>query len=49
MNGIRSRTLPDKRARCEQYQRKFVEDYLEANPSIFDTVHLVDLRGGFNK
>ena len=49
MNAIRSRTLPDEKKRCEQYQRKFVEDYLEANPGIFDTVHLVDLRGGFNK
>ena len=49
MNAIRSRTLPDEKTRCEQYQRKFVEDYLEANPGIFDTVHLVDLRGGFNK
>jgi hypothetical protein len=49
MNAIRSRTLPDKKTRCEQYQRKFVEDYLEANPGVFDTVHLVDLRGGFNK
>lgn len=49
MNAIRSRTLPDEKARCEQYQRKFVEDYLEANPGVFDTVHLVDLRGGFNK
>ena len=49
MNAIRSRTLPDEKTRCEQYQRKFVEDYLEENPGIFDTVHLVDLRGGFNK
>jgi len=49
MNAIRSRTLPDKRSRQEQYQRRFVEDYLEANPGIFDTVYLVDLRGGFNK
>lgn len=49
MNGIRCRTLPDEKTRCEQYQRKFVEDYLEAHPGIFDTVCLVDLRGGFNK
>ena len=49
MNAIRSRTIPNEKTRCEQYQRKFVEDYLKANPDIFDTVHLVDLRGGFNK
>lgn len=49
MNAIRSRTLPNEKVRCEQYQRKFVEDYLEENPGIFDMVHLVDLRGGFNK
>lgn len=49
MNAIRSRTLPDKRSRQEQYQRRFVEDYLEANPGVFDAVYLVDLRGGFNK
>lgn len=49
MNAIRSRTLPDEKSRCEQYQRKIVEEYLEANPGIFDMVHLVDLRGGFDK
>ena len=49
MNAIRSRTLPDEKVRCEQYQRTFVEDYIKANPGVFDVVHLVDLRGGFNK
>jgi len=49
MNAIRSRTLPDEKMRSEQYQRKFVEAYLEANPDVFETIYLVDLRGGFNK
>jgi len=49
MNAIRSRTLPDEKMRCEQYQRKFVEAYLEANPDVFERIYLVDLRGGFNK
>ena len=49
MNGIRSRTLPDKTTRAEQYQRQFVEDYLENHPFTFETVWLVDKRGGFDK
>ena len=49
MNGIRSRTLPDKTTRPEQYQRQFVEEYLENNPFAFETVWLVDKRGGFDK
>ena len=49
MNGIRSRTLPDKTTRPEQYQRQFVEEYLENHPFAFETVWLVDKRGGFDK
>ena len=49
MNGIRSRTLPDRGARPEQYQRQYVEEYLESHPGVFETVYLVDLRGGFDK
>ena len=49
MNGIRSRTLPDKTTRPEQYQRQFVEEYLENHPFAFDTVWLVDKRGGFDR
>lgn len=49
MNGIRSRTLPDKTTRPEQYQRQFVEEYVEQHPNIFETIWLVDKRGGFNK
>ena len=49
MNGIRSRTLPDKTTRPEQYQRQFVEEYLENHPFAFETIWLVDKRGGFDK
>ena len=49
MNGIRSRTLPDKTIRPEQYQRRFVEEYLENHPFTFEQVWLVDKRGGFDK
>ena len=49
MNGIRCRTIPDNRSRPEHYQRRFVKEYLEAHPGVFDAVYLVDLRGGFNK
>lgn len=49
MNGIRSRTLPDKATRQEAYQRGFVDEYVGKHPGVFDTVWLVDKRGGFNK
>ena len=49
MNGIRSRTLPDKTTCPEQYQRQFVEEYVENHPLAFETIWLVDKRGGFNK
>ena len=49
MNGIRSRTLPDETARPEQYQRQFVEEYVENHPFAFETVWLVDKRGGFDR
>ena len=49
MNGIRSRTLPDRTTRPEQYQRQFVEEYLENHPFAFETIWLVDKRGGFDK
>ena len=49
MNGIRcSEDLPDESVRPEQYQRKYVEEYLESHPGVFETVYLVDERGGFN-
>lgn len=49
MNGIRSRTLPDKTTRPEQYQRQFVEEYVEQHPCVFETIWLVDKRGGFER
>lgn len=49
MNGIRSRTLPDKASRPEAYQRRFVDEYVGKHPGVFDTIWLVDKRGGFNK
>lgn len=49
MNGIRSRTLPDKSSRQEAYQRRFVDEYVGKHPGLFETVWLVDKRGGFNK
>ena len=49
MNGIRSRTLPHETARPEQYQRQFVEEYVENHPFAFETVWLVDKRGGFDR
>ena len=49
MNGIRCRTLPDKTTRPEHYQRQFVEEYLENHPFAFETVWLVDKRGGFDR
>jgi hypothetical protein len=49
MNGIRSYTLPDRTSRQETYQRRFVEDYVEKHPGVFETIWLVDKRGGFDK
>jgi len=49
MNGIRSRTLPDRTSRPEAYQRRFVEEYVEKHPGVFETIWLVDKRGGFGK
>ena len=49
MNGIRSRTLPDKTTRQEAWQRRFVEEYIGKHPGMFETVWLVDKRGGFEK
>ena len=49
MNGIRSRTLPDKTSRQESFQRRFVEEYVAKHPGVFETIWLVDKRGGFDK
>lgn len=49
MNGIRSRTVPDETTRQETYQRQFVEKYIGKHPGVFETVWLVDKRGGFDK
>ena len=49
MNGIRSYTLPDRASRQETYQRRFVEEYVEKHPGVFETIWLVDKRGGFDK
>ena len=49
MNGIRSRTLPDKASRPEAYQRRFVDEYVGKHPGVFETIWLVDKRGGFNR
>ena len=49
MNGIRSYTPPDRTSRPESYQRQFVEEYVETHPGVFETIWLVDKRGGFGK
>ena len=49
MNGIRCNALPDNAIRPETYQRRFVEEYVGKHPGVFETVWLVDKRGGFNK
>ena len=49
MNGIRSRTLPDRTTRQETRLRRFVEEYVEKHPGAFETIWLVDKRGGFDK
>ena len=49
MNGIRSRTLPDESVRQETCQRQFVEEYVAKHPDVFETIWLVDKRGGFDK
>ena len=48
MNGIRCDSRPDMNVRPEAYQMRFVEEYISGHPDAFDTVYLVDLRGGFN-
>ena len=48
MNGIRCDNRPDMNIRPEAYQKRFVEEYIAEHPDAFDTVYLVDLRGGFN-
>ena len=49
MNGIRSRTLPDKTSRQEAFQKRFVEEYVGKHPGAFETIWLVDKRGGFDQ
>ena len=49
MNGIRCDDRPDPNVRPETYQKRFVEEYVAAHPDAFDTIYLVDLRGGFNR
>ena len=49
MNGIRCDSRPDMNIRPEAYQKRFVEEYVAGHPDAFDTVYLVDLRGGFNQ
>lgn len=48
MNGIRCDSRPDMNIRPEAFQMRFVEEYVAGHPDAFDTVYLVDLRGGFN-
>ena len=49
MNGIRCDDRPDPNVRPEAYQKQFVEEYAAAHPEAFETIYLVDLRGGFNR
>ena len=44
MNGIKY--YPDI-SNSRKYQRQYVEEYVAQNPDAFDTIRLVDLRGGF--
>jgi hypothetical protein len=49
MNGIRCDSRPDMGVSPEEYQKRFVEEYVAGHPDAFKTVYLVDLRGGFNR
>ncbi len=48
MNGIRCDNRPDYSIRPEEYQLKFIMEYLDKKPGVFEKITLVDLRGGFN-
>ena len=47
MNAIHCNALPNPNVRPESYQNGFVEEYVAAHPDAFNTICLVDKRGGF--